>query len=408
MNARYGWVVVGAGALISCVAMGSAFSLAIFLQPITVDTGWSRTGVSSAATLLFVVMGFSAFGWGWLSDRWGVQPVILAGALLLGIGLVATSRAADLVQFQLLFGILIGIAGGAFYAPLMTMAAAWFERHRSLAVALISAGTGMAPLIVAPVVRALITAYDWRTAMLVQGIGATVVVMSAALFIRKPPPVIPPQGMPVRRGAAAPQQQPAMTATQAFRTSAFVAIALTHFCCCAAHSGPIFHMVTYAIGCGIPPMAAVSVFGVAGLSGLGGRILFGLSSDRFGVKPVLVIGLLIQATAAGTYIFVSQLGEFYALAVVFALAYGGVMPLYATLVRDYFGLRIMGTVFGAVSAVANFGMALGPVAGGWAFDTFGGYGWLYIGSFGIGLGAVAVALTFKPVPRAAPLAVQPA
>jgi len=112
--------------------------------------------------------------------------------------------------------------------------------------------------------------------------------------------------------------------------------------------------------------------------------------------------------AAGTYIFVSQLGEFYALAVVFALAYGGVMPLYATLVREYFGLRIMGTVFGAVSAVANFGMALGPLAGGWAFDTFGGYGWLYIGSFGIGLGAVAVALTFKPVPRPAPLAAQPA
>jgi MFS family permease len=233
------------------------------------------------------------------------------------------------------------------------------------------------------------------------------VVVPAALLIRKPPPVIPPQGMPARRDGAAPLASP-MTAAQAFRTSAFVAIALTHFCCCAAHSGPIFHMVTYAIGCGIAPMAAVSVFGVAGLAGLGGRILFGVSSDKFGVKPVLVIGLLIQAMAAGSYIFVSQLGEFYALAVVFALAYGGVMPLYAALVREYFGLRIMGTVFGAVSAVANFGMALGPLAGGWAFDTFGGYGWLYIGSFGIGLGAVAVALTFKPVPRPAPLAAQPA
>ncbi len=289
----------------------------------------------------------------------------------------------------------------------MTVATAWFERHRSLAVALISAGTGMAPLLVAPVVRWLITAYDWRTAMLALGIGATVVVVPAALLIRKPPPAIPPQGMPTHRAGGTPSQSP-MTAAQAFRTSAFVAIALTHFCCCAAHSGPIFHMVTYAIGCGIDPMAAVSVFGVAGLAGLGGRILFGVSSDKFGVKPVLVIGLLIQATAAGAYIFVNQLGEFYALAVVFALAYGGVMPLYATLVREYFGLRIMGTVFGAVSAIANFGMALGPVAGGWAFDSFGGYGWLYIGSFGIGLGAVAVALTFKPVPRPAPLAVQPA
>jgi len=407
MNSRYGWVVVGAGAFISCVAMGSAFSLAVFLQPISADTGWSRTGVSTAATLLFVAMGFSAFAWGWLSDRWGVRPVVISGAALLGIGLVATSHAADLLQFQLLFGGLIGIAGGAFYAPLMTIATAWFERHRSLAVALISAGTGMAPLLVAPIVRWMITAYDWRAAMLGLGIAATMVVVPAALLIRKPPPAIPAQGMPKHREGAAPAAM-SMTSSQAFRTPAFIAVALTHFCCCAAHSGPIFHMVTYAIGCGIAPMAAVSVYGVAGLSGLGGRLLFGVASDKFSVKPVLVIGLLIQAIAAGTYIFVSQLGEFYALAVIFALAYGGVMPLYATLVREYFGLRIMGTVFGAVSAVANFGMALGPLAGGWVFDSFGGYGWLYIGSFGIGLGAVAVALTFKPVPRPAPLAVQPA
>ncbi|HSI01660.1 MAG TPA: MFS transporter, partial [Reyranella sp.] len=77
-------------------------------------------------------------------------------------------------------------------------------------------------------------------------------------------------------------------------------------------------------------------------------------------------------------------------------------------VREYFGLKIMGTVFGAVSAVASFGMALGPLAGGWAFDSFGGYGWLYTGSFAIGLGAVAVALTFKPVPQTPPLRAQPA
>jgi MFS family permease len=155
-------------------------------------------------------------------------------------------------------------------------------------------------------------------------------------------------------------------------------------------------------------MVAVSVYSVAGLSGLGGRLLFGLASDRLGAKPVLVFGLAVQAMAAGTYYFISQLGEFYALAVVFALAYGGVMPLYATLVREYFGIKIMGTVFGAVSAAASFGMALGPLAGGWVFDTFNGYGWLYIGSFGIGLGAMAVAFTFKPVARPAPLTIQPA
>jgi MFS family permease len=75
------------------------------------------------------------------------------------------------------------------------------------------------------------------------------------------------------------------------------------------------------------------------------------------------------------------------------------MPLYAVLVREYFGARIMGSVFGAVSAFASLGMALGPLAGGWVFDTFQSYGWLYVGSFGIGIAAVAVALSFPSAKR---------
>ena len=163
-------------------------------------------------------------------------------------------------------------------------------------------------------------------------------------------------------------------------------------------------MVTYATLCGVAPILAVSVFSLAGLSGLGGRIGLGIIADRIGAKPTLVAGLLVQALAIGTYLFVGALGEFYALSVVFGLAYGGVMPLYAVLVRDYFGARLMGTMFGAVSMFASLGMALGPWAGGFVLDTYGSYAWLYIGSFGIGLGAVAVALTFQParVPPAGP------
>jgi MFS family permease len=78
------------------------------------------------------------------------------------------------------------------------------------------------------------------------------------------------------------------------------------------------------------------------------------------------------------------------------------MPLYATLVREYFGAAIMGTVFGAVAMLSTVGMAVGPWAGGWIYDNLGGYFWLYIASCAIGLGGVAIALTFRP-PAAAPL-----
>ena len=75
------------------------------------------------------------------------------------------------------------------------------------------------------------------------------------------------------------------------------------------------------------------------------------------------------------------------------------MPLYAILLREYFGGRIIGTALGTVAAVSTLGMALGPWAGGWLYDAFGSYFWLFIGSFGIGLGAVAIAFTFRPPER---------
>jgi len=60
----------------------------------------------------------------------------------------------------------------------------------------------------------------------------------------------------------------------------------------------------------------------------------------------------------------------------------------------------MGTVFGAATLLSSIGMAFGPLAGGWIFDTFDAYNWLFIGSFTVGLGAVAIAIAFPPAPRA--------
>ena len=393
----YGWVVVAAGALMTCVGFGSMLSLAVFLQPISEAMGWSRAGVSAAATIDFLVMAVAAFFWGTLSDRFGTRSVVLAGSLLLGLGLVTASQAQSLWQFQLLFGGLIGIAAGSFYAPMMAVASAWIAQHRSLAVSLVSAGMGMAPLIVAPTASWLISTYDWRTAMLVIGIASWVLLIPASFLVRPAP-----QSAGNASADAGNVPETEWTAAQAFRTPQFITLALAHFGCCAAHSGPIFHMVSYAMICGIAPLTAVTVYSLAGFSGLGGRLLLGALADRIGAKPVLVGGLLVQAFSIATYLAVAHLGEFYALSVVFGLAYGGVMPLYAVLVREFFGARIMGTVFGAVSAFASLGMALGPWAGGYVFDTFHGYAWLHAGSFAIGLAAVAVALSF-PSKRRQPL-----
>ena len=173
----------------------------------------------------------------------------------------------------------------------------------------------------------------------------------------------------------------------------------TFFLCCAAHAGPIFHTLSYAKLCGISTMAAVSIYSVEGLAGMFGRILFGLSADRYGAKRVLVAGLVVQALAIPAYLGVRELGGFYAMAVVLGTVYGGVMPLYAVLARDYFGQAVMGTVLGAATMLSAIGMALGPLGGGWIYDSFGSYAWLYIASGLLAAGAVAVSLAFPPVAR---------
>jgi len=224
--------------------------------------------------------------------------------------------------------------------------------------------------------------------MLVLGGIARAVVIPVALLLRRPP-ASPDDARPGAEGGAA------LSVAQALRTPQFVAIALTYFACCAAHSGPIFHMVSYALTCGVPPLTATTVFSAAGLGSLTGRIGCGLIADRVGAKRVLVIGLGVQALAILLYTVAHDLTSLYAPSALFGAAYGGVMSLYAILIREYFGAGIMGATFGAATLAPTVGMAIGPLAGGWIFDEFASYRWLYTGSFAVGLGAVGIALTFR-------------
>ncbi|MDM0115464.1 MFS transporter [Variovorax sp. J22R133] len=398
------WSIVAAGALMTCVAIGVVFSLAVFLAPMGAATGWSRAGISAAMTLAFLSMGVAGFGWGALSDRYGPRVVVLAGTVLLGLSAVLASRSSSLIEFQLCFGVMTGVAAGSFFAPVIATTASWFDRHRSLAVSLVSAGMGVAPMSISPFAAWLVTHYDWRTAQLIIGIGAWALLLPAVWFIRAAPGTAAGDATTV---APAPAAGPPMRVGEALRSRAFLVLSATFFACCAAHSGPIFHTVSYAIGCGLPTFAAVTIYSMEGAAGLGGRLLFGVLADRLGAKRVLIAGLLIQAFAAASYLLVNQLNGFYAVAIVFGMAYGGVMPLYAVLARDYFGARILGTVLGAATMVSSLGMALGPVLGGWLYDRSGSYAWMYIGSLAVGLGAVAIAFAFPRGARAEQGRLQP-
>jgi predicted MFS family arabinose efflux permease len=383
----YGWIVVLAAAVIVAMSLGALFSLAVFIKPIEDTLGWSRTGISTIALVNWIAMGVGSFLWGWLSDRVGTRLVVLAGGALLGLGLVLSSRVGALWQLYLTFGAMVGLAAGAFYAPLTATATRWFDARRGVAVALVSSGIGLGVLLIAPLARWLTGLFDWRIAMLLLGDLCWLVVLPLALVIREHPR----EDLEAERRRASPRPG----AADVMRTPQFWALALTHFACCAAHSGPIFHMVTHAIDRGVPAMAAASVLGISGLASIAGRVGCGLLADRFGARRVLVVGLGLQATIVLAYLAARDVGAFVGLAMIFGIAYGGVMPLYALVTREYFGEQVMGTAYGAVFLISTLGMGLGSFAGGWFYDQLGSYAWLFLSSAAIGLAAMLLALGFR-------------
>src|ERR1700681_516737 len=394
-NSRYRWVIVAAGGLLGCVAIGGMFSLPVFLQPIARDTGWSVTGVSSAMTIGFLAMAFTSMAWGTLSDRLGPLPVVLTGSIVLAASLALASRASSLLSFQIMFGLMVGGSISAIFAPMMATVTGWFDTHRSLAVSLVSAGMGMAPMTMSPLVAWLISSHDWRTSMQILAVVVAAIMIPASLLVRRAPALEAVSAVP--SDGAVPE--PEMSRAQALRSPQFVVLLLTNFFCCATHSGPIIHTVSYAVSCGIPMIAAVTIYSVEGLAGMGGRIAFGLLGDRLGAKRVLVAGLFAQAFGALAYVFVRELAAFYAVAALFGFIYAGTMPLYSVIIRENFPLRMLGTVIGGTAMAGSLGMATGPLAGGLIYDTFASYSWLYIGSWAVGLGAFVIALTFRPFAR---------
>src|SRR6202035_4957847 len=157
-----------------------------------------------------------------------------------------------------------------------------------------------------------------------------VIMIPVSLLVRRPPALASGNAAPAGEGAPPPE----MSLANALRSPQFIILLATNFLCCATHSGPIIHTVSYAVTCGIPMMAAVTIYSVEGLAGMGGRIAFALLGDRFGAKRVLVLGPLAQALGALAYVFVRELAAFYTVAALFGFIYAGTMPLYAVLVRE--------------------------------------------------------------------------
>jgi MFS family permease len=420
----YGWVVLAAAFVVITMSIGTLFTLGVFLRPIEESMGWSRAGIGAIGLFNWTVMGAGGLVSGFASDRLGTRRVVLVGAVLLGLGLVLSSYVQEVWQLYVSFGLLVGAGVSAFYVPLTVLAIKWFEGRRGMAAAVVSAGNGLGILALAPLTRWLINEFDWRAAFLILGNLAWVVVLPSALLLREPGGGRPSGGQPSTSSSSSaagaqrwPPHSPSggqpfpasapLLASRPWTTWPFWAIALTHFCCCAAHSGPLFHLVSHAMDQGVPQMVAAGILGASGLTSIFGRIGTGIVADRVGAKRTLLGALGLQAALIFLYLYATSAGALWTVSLAFGVAYGGAMPLYALVTREHFGERVLGTAYGGVFFISCIGMGLGSYAGGAIHDLLGTYQWLFLGSFAIGVMAVVLGVTLRapaavPVPRPSP------
>jgi len=395
----YGWVVLAAAFVVITMAIGTLFTLGVFLKPIEDSMGWGRSGIGAISFFNWFVMGLGGLVSGFVADRVGTRRVVLVGAVLLATGLMLSSHVQQIWQLYVSFGLLVGAGVSTFYVPLTLLAIKWFEGRRGMAAAVVSSGNGLGILTLAPLTRWLITQYDWRVAFFVLGSIALVVVIPCALLLRNPESASAPgatRSSPHAHGGRGPAVVAPGAVQSPWASWPFWAIALTNFCCCAAHSGPLFHLVSHAIDQGVGRMVAASMLGVSGLTSIVGRIGAGITGDHLGAKRTLLAALTAQSLLVFAYLFAVGVGPLYLLSVAFGLAYGGAMPLYAVVTREYFGEQVMGTAYGAVFFISCIGMGLGSYAGGAIHDALGSYQGLFLGSFVIGAMAVVLGVTLKP------------
>jgi MFS family permease len=399
---HYAWVVVAAAFAMMVASAGMISAFGVFIKPIAETSGWSRSQVSGAYAVNMVSFGVACFVFGFLADRSGPKRIAGFGGALYGLGLLVAGGTGHLWHLYLSYGVLAAVGTGALWAAITPLLARWFVERRGLAVGLVFSGVGVGTLVIAPVARWLIAAFDWRTALWALGGAALLINGTAVLFLQDHPESTGrrPYGageeeLGTGSSASPGSAMETWTSLAASRTPAFWALVGTFFLCCVSHSVLMVHMVAHATDEGIMSTHAATLLGVTGAFTVVGRIGAGALADVTGAKAVLLLALVGQTLMAPWLLLSRDPWMFLVFAVVFGLTYGGGFPIYAVLSREYFGVAPVGAVFGSQLLGSMTGMAVGGYLGGLLFDRTGTYSASFLMSLGVGVLSIVLAMSLR-------------
>lgn len=397
----YGWVVVGAAFTVMFLGFLVAYSFGAFFKVLQAEFAADRAEISFVFSisifLLFVVGAFA----GPAADRLGPRRVIAAGMALIGIGLLAASRAEALWHLYVIYGLTIGLGVGFSYVPAVGTVQRWFVRRRGFASGVAVSGIGAGTLIGPFAATWLIDLFDWRGAYVTLAAVCVVLGLAGALLIEHSPERrgLAPDGDPLDAEAGPKTAAAAgMDLRAALRSKPFLLFATATFLTSLGLFTPIIHLPNYASDNGLGAGTGVLLLGLFGFGSLVGRFLLGAIADRYGRHPTLTATFAIMGAMCVLWWLSTETWSLGIFAVVFGTCYGGFVALSPSLMMDYFGGRNVSGIIGILYSAAGVGALAGPTLSGLAFDVMGSYTVPILAGAAVNLMAAGVMLT-TPTPE---------
>lgn len=357
IDGGYGWIAVSAAFASHFIAFGVIYSFTVFFPSILEDfgrgRGWTASIASIAAGLMLGVGGLT----GKLSDRFGPRPVIAAGGVLIGSGLLLTSIASHILHVYLAYGLILGVGVSCAFVPSVATVGQWFEKRRGLATGIAVSGTGIGSLVLAPLSSELIDSSGWRSAMRVLALISVVTVIAAASVMRS------------RTAAGAGRS--VRDLVRGSRT--FKLLFLSSLIASYGYWIPFVHVVPFAEDREISKLLAAAVVAVMGIANTVGRILMGGIADRFGRYRMMRFSSLALAAAMFLWPLTDSFESLAIFGAVYGAFAGAFIAMLPALAGDYFGMERLAGITGLLFSGAAIGTLFGAPVTGLLFDALGSY-----------------------------------
>ena len=385
----YGWwIVLAAFKALTFTSMTGSYGFSVFYKRLIDHFGWSRTALAGAISLSRLEAGFLGGVEGFLVDRYGPTKIILLGIILSSIGLAWLSNVNSLLEFYLVFILLVTVGRSlAAMVAIDTTIANWFIKKRGTAFGLLrtAVAVGAAGVII---VSWFIEEFGWRTAFVATA-ALTFVIGVPTAFVMKPRPEtygLLPDGE-VKEAAtqetaipSAPHEPKSisepdigMTVIEALKSRAFWALSFGFSIRLMVTGAAILHAIPLVEDLGYSKSTAAGILGSMGMVSIVGRLGGGILNDIFGTKPIAVGSVCMLAISCLIIAYAQNLTHIILFVAVFAPSYGCSAATMPAIKGDYFGRRAYGSILGLSGMIQMVGSMLGPLFAAYIFDTSGSY-----------------------------------